>query len=351
MRFSLLLVTLVLVGCNRSESPAPIDLGHIDAGTPDEAEFRALELAVADLNADAARRPLGRPVRLRHASGGTRPEEWGAQATRLVALNRVNGLLGGDRAERAQRIGAALDGENVIAVSPADWPNSSPSLFTVGVSPAERGRVLAKSVLVLKPPTVAIVRDPVAKSANLAADQFAAECKAAGVRVIDPEPAAAKSAAAVVFFAGPVRLALDGRPPVDRVSVFGGCDADLPAILAGGASADSLLVATAVPPDARSERLTTLAARYREKYGQPPPAAAALAHDCLTVWAEAVRRANTLDVGPVRDQFRKREQPFDCLTGPLDFADDHTARRPVFVGRVVNGTLTEVQSHEPAPVK
>jgi ABC-type branched-subunit amino acid transport system substrate-binding protein len=291
-------------------------------------------------------------VRVIHAPGGTKPEEWGAQATRFVALNKVRGLVGGERSDQAERIGAAVQGEGVVAVSPAGWSGSPPAnLFTVGIAPVERGRVLAKVVLERKPQSVAIVRDPAAKAANLAADQFVADCQAAGVRVIDPEGTAAKPMADVTFFAGPVRQALEAQPAAGKLAVFGGDDADLPALLAGGGPAEEFLVATAWHPDLTTDRLTAFVTRYREKYGQPPPAAAVLAHDAFAVWVETVRRANSLDAGPMRDQLLKRDKPFDSLTGPLVFADDHTARRPVFVGTVASGTLKNARTFDAAPLK
>lgn len=350
MRLLLFLLALLLAGCSRSDANKPIELGHLDPGSHDDAEFRALDLAVEELNKDPNRLPMGRRIHVLHAPAGTKPEEAGAQAARLIALNKVKGLIGGDRPDQAERIGAELQGEAVIALSPADWGGPpSPNLFTVGIAPTERGRVLAKAVLERKPHSVAIVRDPAARSANLAADQFVTECKAAGVRVIDPDTA--KGVADVVFFAGPVRQALDTRPPTDKLCVFGGGDSDLPALLGGGPPGDGFLVATAFHPDIKSDRLTAFTGRFRERFGQPPSTAAVLAHDALTVWIEAARRANTLDVDPLREQLLKHDQPFDSLTGPLIFADDHTARRPIFVGRVADGALKDARPYDPAPVK
>jgi ABC-type branched-subunit amino acid transport system substrate-binding protein len=346
MRLSFLLATLLLAGCSRSDDDKPIELGHVHPAGPDDAAFRALDLAVEDLNKDAANLPLGRRVRLLNAPGGPKLEEWGGQATRLVALNRVKGLIGGDRADAAERVGAALQGENVLAVSPAGWAGSSAaaSQFCVGIAPAERGRVLALVAVERRPQTVVVVRDPATKEANLAADRFVADCRAAGLRVIDPAPP--KAAAGVIFFAGPVPQAAEARPGESTLRLFGGGDAELSALIAGGSAADGFVVATAYHADLKTDRLTAFAARYREKYAQPLPAAAVLAHDAFSAWVEAVRRANSLDGGPVRDQFRKRETPFDALTGPLTFADDHTARRPVFVGRVADGTLKDVKSYD-----
>ena len=60
-----------------------------------------------------------------------------------------------------------------VILSPAGGARAAagPNAFTVGISPDERGRVLAKAVLEPKPQAVAIVRDPMAKSANQAADR------------------------------------------------------------------------------------------------------------------------------------------------------------------------------------
>jgi len=352
MRLFVLLLPVALGGCTRSDAGKPIEVGHLYPANHDDAEFRALDLAVAELNKDPASLLLGRQVRVIHAAGGSKPEEWGGQATRFVALNKVKGLIGGERFDQAERIGAAVQGEGVVAVSPAGWSGSPPAnLFTVGIAPAERGRVLARVVLERKPQSVVIVRDPAAKAANLAADQFVADCQAAGVRVIDPDAAPAKSTADVTFFAGPVRLALEAPPAAGKLAVFGGDDADLPGLLAGRGPAEGFLVATAWHPDLKTDRLTAFVTRYREHHGQPPPAAAVLAHDAFTVWVEAVRRANSLDAGPMRDQILKRDKPFDSLTGPLVFADDHTARRPLFVGTVAGGILKDVRTFDPGPVK
>jgi ABC-type branched-subunit amino acid transport system substrate-binding protein len=354
MRYPLLLAALLLAGCNRSDNSKPIELGHVHPADVDDAEFRALDLAVEELNKDAANLPLGRSVRVLHAPGGSKPEEWGGQATRLVAFNKVKGLIGGNRADVAERVGAAVQGENLIAVSPAGWAGSSPgpNQFCVGIAPGERGRVLAQVAVERKPQSVVVIRDPAAKEANLAADRFVADCRAAGIRVIDPDtPPAKPPTADVVFFAGPAKLALEVRPEGNALRLFGGGDADLPALLAGGTPVDGLVVATAYHADLKTDRLTAFATRYREKYGQPLPAAAVLAHDAFTAWVEAVRRANNLDAGPVREQLLKREQSYDALTGPLMFADDHTARRPVFAGRVADGTLKDVKPYDPAPIK
>src|SRR5215208_4261316 len=171
MRLSLLLVVLLAVGCNRSDKDRPIEVGHIHPpGGEVGDEQRALQLAVDEWNKDAAKLPQGRRLQVRHTPGGARPEEWGAQATRLIALNKSVALVGGDRGAFAERIGMAVQGENVVAVSPAGWPGpaAGQNLFTVGLSPGERGRLLAQRAKERNPKTVLVLRDPAARAANAA---------------------------------------------------------------------------------------------------------------------------------------------------------------------------------------
>jgi hypothetical protein len=104
--------------------------------------------------------------------------------------------------------------------------------------------------------------------------------------------------------------------------------------------------------------LTPFVTQYQQKYGQPPTAGAILIHDSLTVWVEAVRRwaegarhPDKFDAAEIRAQFLKRDTPFEVLAGTLTFADDHTARRPVFVGRIAGGKLSDIKSYDAGGVK
>jgi ABC-type branched-subunit amino acid transport system substrate-binding protein len=353
MRLFVLLTVFAFAGCNRSDANKPIEVGHIDAAEADDASFKALELAVEELNKDPAKRPLGHTVVIRHAPAGTTPEEAGAQAVRFVALNKVRLLIGGDRSDSAHRIGDALSGELVFGLSVADWPGVpvSPNLFTVGIAPAERGRALAKAALANKPAAVVIVRDRPALAANLAADAFVVECKLAGTHVIESDLTPTRPTADVVFFACSTRKALEARHAADKACVFGGSDAELPTLYAGGAPAEGFFIATAFHADSGIEAQAGFVNHYREKFGQAPSAVAALAYDAFHVWAEAVRRANSLDAGPLREHLLNRNNPFDTVTGPITFADDQTARRKVFVGRLLDGKLTNLTSIDSSPTK
>jgi ABC-type branched-subunit amino acid transport system substrate-binding protein len=196
-----------------------------------------------------------------------------------------------------------------------------------------------------------ILRDPAAKAANAAADRFAADCRLfAPVADLDLS-ANKKPAAAIVFFACPARAAIQHRESFkDPLLLFGDEDAELATLLEGPGS-DGFHVATAVDPTGTPERLGAFQRRFEEKHKQRPTTAAVLTYDAITVWAEAAHRNDELDAAAIRDQLLKRETPFEVLTGTLLFADDHTARRPVFVGRVAGGKLVDIKTYEPSPAK
>src|SRR5689334_6696489 len=99
------------IGCKSSDADKPIEIGHIHATSQADDEFHAIQLAVEELNGDPARLPQGRRIQVRDALGGTKPEGWGAQATRLVSLNHVAGLVCGANADDAEKIGAAVSAD------------------------------------------------------------------------------------------------------------------------------------------------------------------------------------------------------------------------------------------------
>src|SRR4051812_43807543 len=89
------LLSVLLAGCQRT-SIDPLVFGHVvtlsgENRTNGEAELAAVRLAVDEANSVSG----ARPVRVLHADAGGRAEGFADQGTRLIAVNRVSGLLGG----------------------------------------------------------------------------------------------------------------------------------------------------------------------------------------------------------------------------------------------------------------
>ena len=337
-----LLVSVLVVGCGPSDADKHIEIGHVSPPGPVGDEELALKSAVEELNTDMSRQPEGRRIVIRHAPGGATSVEWGAQATRLVSLNKVNGLIISGNEFDAEKAGMAIQGENVVGLSVAGWAGSpSRNLFTVGVSPSERGRVLAGVAKELKANSVLVIRDPSARAANLAADRFVADLRAGGVKLAEVDVAAAdKPAAELVFLACSAKSAIQHQPK-NAKALFGGDDTELAALINGGAATEGIHVASALAPVGQTQVYTNFVEKYRSAHDRRTPSIEAmLAHDALSIWIEAARRAYGYDTSAIRDELRKTDKPFDSLAGPLTFANDQTAQRPVFVWQIVGGQLT-----------
>lgn len=310
IRLLLPAILAAVVGCSKNDADKPWDIGHVHPTGAVDDEYRGVKSAV-----EAHNKGDGRKIHVYHAPGGT-PEETGAQALRMVALDGRKGIIGGSRPADAQKIAEALD--KTFAVCTAGWAgsNAPPHVVTVGIAPAERARVFAQWVRENKPTSIGILRDPSAPCANHTADLFAADLRASGIPVVEGD-------AAAVFYACPVAVALKHRAGSKGMAVFGDDDGELSALL-NNPVAEGLVVATAVD----SGKLAEI-----------------LAGDAFDAWAEAARRANSTDPAKMREELLKN--PVASRTGQMTFAADGTARRAVFVGRIEGGAVKVEKRVEP----
>jgi ABC-type branched-subunit amino acid transport system substrate-binding protein len=308
-----------------------------------------LKLAVEDLNRDKSKLPLNRPFAIRSAPGGDTLDGWHGQATRFLAINHVAALIGGLRSSETERIAQAVNGEKAIAISPAGWPGpvSSRNMFTVGLAPAERGRVLALLAKEAKADRVLIVREKEARAANIAADRFAVECRSFARVSDNVPPDQIQVEGAVLFFACSAKKMLDLTGfGFASLLLFGDEDAEAIALLKTDQAFDGLHFALTCDPEGTGLD-HAFVKRHQEAYGQRPNADALLAYDAFSIWVQAARRADSLEVDAIRNELLKREEPFASVTGLVRFADDHTARRRIYVHRVENGKLQPVSVLEP----
>src|SRR5262245_10497543 len=297
MRYVPLILCVLVLGCGPSDAEKHVQVGHVCPPGPIGDEELALKLAVEELNTDMSRQPEGRRILIRHAPGGATPAEWGAQSARLVALNKVNGLIISGGEADAEKAGMAIQSENVIGLSVAGWAGGpSRNLFTVGISPSERGRVLAAVAKELKANAVLVLREPSAKTANLAADRFVADLRATGIKITEAElPAANKSSSDLVFLACSAKSAIQHRLKETK-AMFGGDDTELSALINGSTATDGVYVASALAPVGQTQAMSNFVEKFRSKHDRRTPSVEAmLAHDAFSIWVEAARRAKSYE--------------------------------------------------------
>ncbi len=329
---TLLFLTLLAVGCNRSPSSAIVEVGHVPGANSEESQ-RGIDLAIEEWNADPARAFAGRRLVVRHAAPGSKPDQWAAQASRLVALNRVKGLMG------------PAGAEGVVTISIAGAPISTdPNLFAIGVAPDERGRVLAlwaNQQLSGRPGPIVVVRDA---GENAVADRFARDCRSFA-NVTETRTFAKDLEAAIVLLATSAERALELMPTLGgRTVLFGG---EVTELLADARRAENLIVVAPCDLADQSNAFQSFARRYRDRFGESPNISAVMSHDALLVWAEAARRAGEFELPAVRAALLERDATFEGVAGPIWFAPDRTARRKLRVSRVRAGKLEAVAAFDP----
>ncbi len=131
---------LCLTGCGTRGTQPPLLYGQITGLHDAGAAQRGVRLAVIQADKDPEQ-GAGRAVNVLHAESHGKLELLEAEAVRLVAVNRVQALLGGTTPAELER----LDRARVVIVSPCGLrsPALSENVFCTGLAPAFRGEVLA----------------------------------------------------------------------------------------------------------------------------------------------------------------------------------------------------------------
>jgi len=338
-----------VIGCGNRPAPEPVVLGMVQPLTgPDRARGeearRAVQLAVEELLA-AEVRVGGREVVFQHADGGDAASVR-AETVRLLAVNRVPGLLGALAPTPAEAFfrEARLMSAPAVLAGEVPTPPAGEGLLALGAGPSARARALARYVReTLKPARAAIVVDENDPTAVVFAGAFAQALRAAPALSFDEvrfakaetRDAALKQAADKMPEA--VLLAL---PPGDQAAARGKLrDAGYAGpTLAGGADDEANL-----DGDAPHYRVTVFAGtdltaagqgfvkKYRDRFGVEPGVTAALSWEAARLLAETMSKGDS--AGPLKLRELLTAGPeFEGITGPVTFPE-RQAKRKLFVVR------------------
>ncbi len=368
-------IPLVLGGCAGPGDQTPILIGHLSPLTGPEraggaSSRRGISLAVARANQDPRDKGAGRPVEVLHTDTRGNPSSFGAEATRLVAVNHVAALIGGRGAADIREF-KRLDPEGIVLVSPAGLPGESLAgerVFFVGLSPAQRGRALARFAA-----DSGYSRVIVLVNQEEPGDEFRVVAEA--FRDALPEIWAKKDDRRRVVVSGPRRYDKDDplreraravkqelkQAAVDRKErpeaillagkpgdvrklreelgsasipvLFGGREGSLRELLEEPETSRGVCLATAFVPDADTEQCREFVKQFKKDFGERPDVHAALAYDCARVLFHALRQADSLE-SPAIQKKLAATRDFPGLTGPLSFDKKNQALRPAFIVRI-----------------
>jgi branched-chain amino acid transport system substrate-binding protein len=342
---------LLLTGCGGPPQPPPIVIGHIAPRSGPERERgldaeRAILMAVEEANA-AEGQVMGRSVVVLHPDSHANPEVAQNAAVRLLAINRVAALIGGDSSASAELLCRTAQQYKTPLVTPTWLPSSvlTPYGFCVGPAPQEQGKVLAQAAdKTLHAARIAVLTDN-RSAANVALTAAFAEAvgksKIAKQREYDSEKEFDRLAvdvkeAKAILLVGTVADLEKLYPALQKAEL----PADVP-ILFGGAEDDKLptladawknqLYWTSVfVADGSRPKAKEFARKFEERFHRPAGSAAVLAYDSARLVFQVIGEAKTTKGDKLREELLNVKD-FEGLTGPLSFDKHQVAVRPVFV--------------------
>jgi branched-chain amino acid transport system substrate-binding protein len=289
----------------------------------------------------------------------------GGDAVRLASLNHAVALLGGVDAANAVAIEQAARpyGLGVVASANASEPGMDDAPFSLAISAAYQGQVLARFVkdgLDPRPTRVLVLIDTSAPRARSLADGFLQEMKGGSIEtdrasykndsdipdligeIKRTRPTAVLLAGSSAEFVRKLRSTEQEFAPGVRW-LYGGEDVQITALQQNRGASESLHFATIYVVDCGSDLNTEFARRYRERFDEDPDVHAALAYDSARCLFEAMRRCKTLTVANIHDEITETEK-FSGLTGTFTFSKGRLAQRPVFIVRIKNGQAVRLKT-------
>jgi branched-chain amino acid transport system substrate-binding protein len=328
---------------------------------------QAIELAVAKTNKEE-NGIGGRHLAVLHVDTRGELDTLQPEAVRLIAINGVVALLGGTSTAAVQRLGQAAQPYGVALVTPAALPPDiqAENVFSINAGLSFRGKVLARfASKELKAERVVVFVDSRRSSELALVEAFnSAFTKASGqnprqyvyknegelARAV-PESKELKPQA--VLYAGAAGELAQVRQSFREAGLtvpflFGGSEEHLAAFEADTKATDGIYLATPYTLEGSGQEIQEFARKYRERFQEDPDTSALLAYDGIHVLVEAMRKEKVFRPANVRSGLAGfLTDPFDSLTGRMVFAKDHSAKRPLFVGRLEGGKLRSGERVEP----
>lgn len=345
---------LLLAGCGEKPPPPPIYLGHIAPRSGSQREVglgaaQAILLAAEEVRA-ADGQVLGRPIAVLHPDCQGDLETAQSEAVRLAKVGNVVGLIGGYDPQVAERLARIAQQYQLPVITPTWLPAQSLGqyAFTLGPPPADRGKLLADfAVKNLGAQRLAVLTDNRSAASIVSSTAFVetagkklvvyAEEFSAGDKIAELARQAAAAAPTLVLFSGNsadlerVRTQLrQAGLPEQTPLLFGGAEDRTLAAVADGAGSSSIYWSTLFVADGSQPQAQAFARKYEQRFGQPPDAAAALAHDTVLLLCEAMRRAKSAQGDKLREELAGI-QDFQGLTGTIRWEKNQAVGRTLYV--------------------
>ena len=382
-----LAVSILLVGCNKSSSPAPdasnnssnassatdvIKVGEYASLTGKEAAFgqsshEGTALAVDDLN--AAGGILGKKVQLITEDDQSQAGQPSTDARKLISDDGVAAILGEVASSRSLEAAPICQRSQIPMISPS---STNPKVTEVGdyifrvcfIDPFQ-GTVMANfATKTLKMKTAAVLTDVTSDYSEGLAKFFKQSFIANGGKIVaepnysggDKDFSAQLTAIKAanpdgIFIPGYYTevglMVLQARQLGINVPLFGGDGWDgKPLLSIGGSAVEGTYFSDHFSPMDTNAVVQDFVKKYQAKYNATPDAMAALGYDSAMLLADAMKRAGTTDGAKVRDALAATKD-FQGVTGNITIDADRNASKPAVIIEIKSGQYNYLQTIAP----
>jgi branched-chain amino acid transport system substrate-binding protein len=360
------------LGCNpgreaqtqTAASPGDIPVGFFGALTGAEASFGAatlqgVTLAVDEINASGG--VLGRRIKLVTEDTQGRPEEAASVVTKLITSNGVVALIGENSSSQSIAAAPIAQQNKVVMISPSSTnprvTQTGDYIFRVCFTDPYQGKALAAFVRKnLNVTDVAILLDKKNDYSVGLAEFFTKEFTALGGKIVGnqsysggdtefrPQLTTIRATKPQVlfipgFYTDAGQIAIQARDIGINVPLVGGDGWDSPTVIQiGGKSVENSYFSDHYFVGESRPLVERFVGEIRKRHGKTPETNAALGYDAVRLWAEAVKRAGSLDPKAVRDQVAAT-QNYDGVSGMISMGPTRDPIKPVAIIRIADGKM------------
>ena len=347
-----------------ADATRDIPIGAYGALTGSEAAFgtstvNGVKIAADEIN--AAGGVLGRKIRLVVEDDQGRAEEAASVVTKLITAANVEALIGENSSNQSLAAAPIAQANKVPMISPSSTnpavTEKGDFIFRVCFTDPLQGKALAAFVRnELKLDTAAILTDRKNDYSVGLANVFRKEFESAGGKILAeqsytggdtdfrPQLTAIRSASPKAlfipgFYTEVGQIAIQARDLGINAPLVGGDGWDSPAVIQIGGKAiegsyfsDHYFVGDSRPV------VQKFVAEYKKRHGNNPEATAALGYDALHIWANAAKRAGSLDRKAVRDQIAATKD-YEGVAGKITMGPDRNPIKPIAMIKIENGQM------------
>ena len=347
-----------------ADSSGDIPVGVYGALTGDQAAFgtstvNGVRIAAEEIN--AAGGVLGRKIRLVVEDDQGRAEEAASVVTKLITSDGVVALIGENSSNQSLAAAPIAQVNGVPMISPSSTnpavTEKGDYIFRVCFTDPYQGKALAAFARKnLKLNNAAILVDRKNDYSVGLAGVFRKEFEALGGKIIVERSYSGgdtdfRSQATEIrgrypqavfipgFYTEVGQIAIQFRDLGFNGPLIGGDGWDSPVVIQIGGKAiegsyfsDHYFVGDTRPV------VQKFVAEYEKRHGKKPEATAALGYDALHIWANATKRAGSLDKKLIRDQIAATKD-YEGVSGKTTMGPDRNPMKPVAMIKIENAQM------------